>query len=286
MKTLVTGGTGYLGTHVRQFFDADDFSRESGFDVLNPSDTKIAANYDLIIHMAALLDKSPESSEEVFLTNVEGTLNLLKSVNENAVFVFVSTKDVYGRFADKYGVVPEDCPTSYSGQSALEWSKLIAERYVEFYGNQRNFRTCIFRLSTVYAPPTKGTMPNFVGHYVDAINTGESVRLPGGGTPVRDFLDVRDFASACQAFERSIIRHGLYNLGGGPKNRLSILELFRKLEEVSGYQGVIDESNPLPPPVPLNYVSDISLITRELDWTPRISLDAGLANLFQPETWE
>ncbi|HEY0427684.1 MAG TPA: NAD(P)-dependent oxidoreductase [Pyrinomonadaceae bacterium] len=280
MKILVTGGSGFLGTHVRKFFDADDFSRRSNLDLLNLQDAQAASDYDVVIHLAAHLDKSPDAAEEVFLTNVEGTINLLRSMKENSVFIFASTKDVYGRFADNYFEVPEMCPTIYSGQSALEWSKLIAERYVDFYAHQNNFRSCIFRLSTVYAPNSEGNTPNFVSHYVDAINKGERLRLPAGGAARRDLLSVEDFARACRAFVDSVIRHGLYNLGGGRENALNLRELVAKLEEISSLQAVIDEENPLPAPVPMNYVSDLGLITQELDWTPEINLDEGLKTLF------
>jgi nucleoside-diphosphate-sugar epimerase len=280
MKILVTGGSGFLGTHVRNFFAADDFSRRSGLDILNMQDAARVKDYDVVIHLAALLDKSPDAAEMTFLTNVEGTVNLLRSMREDAVFIFASTKDVYGRFADNYAEVPESCPTVYSGQSALEWSKLIAERYVEFYAHQNNFRSCIFRLSTVYAPKSEGNVPNFVSHYAEAFNTGEPLRLPANGTPRRDLLAVEDFARACRAFTDSIIKHGLYNLGGGRENALTLRELTAKLETASGYQTSIDEDNPLPAPIPMNYVSDLTLIKQELDWQPEINLDEGLKTLF------
>lgn len=281
MKVLVTGGTGYLGTHVRRFFRADDFSRSSGLDILNSADATAVKDYDVIIHLAAHLDKSPDAAEEVFLTNVEGTINLLKNVRRDSVFVFASTKDVYGRFADNHGEVSEGCRTLYSGQSALEWSKLIAERYVEFYAHQFGFRACIFRMSTVYAKPSENTTPNFVGAYIDAVNKGESIRLPGGGRPRRDLLHVDDFSEACQAFVDSVIRHGLYNIGGGRANALTLNELVAKLEEVSGLQAVVDRDNPLADPVPVNYISDLGLITQELDWRPKIGLDEGLRSMFE-----
>ncbi|MEZ5425892.1 MAG: NAD(P)-dependent oxidoreductase [Pyrinomonadaceae bacterium] len=280
MKTLVTGGSGFLGTHIRKFFEADDFSRRSGFDLLNLQDAQLAEDYDLVIHLGAILDKAPESAEEVFLTNVEGTINLLRAMKRDSVFIFASTKDVYGRFADNYREVPENCPTVYGGQTALEWSKLIAEKYVEFYSHQKNFRSCIFRLSTVYAPMSEGNSPNFVSYYADAINKGDPIRLPGGGAPRRDLLHVEDFARACRAFVDSVIGHGLYNLGGGRQNALSLRELIEKLEEASDCQAVIDEENPLPDPVPLNYVSDLTLIGQELDWEPEVKIETGLKDLF------
>ena len=279
MKVLVTGGSGFLGTHVRKYFNADDFSRRSGFDLLKLQDAGIAGNYDVVVHLGALLDKSKEAAEEVFLINIEGTVNLLRSMKKDAVFIFASTKDVYGRFADTFAQVPESCPTIYTGQTALEWSKLIAEKYVEFYANQNKFRSCIFRLSTVYAPLSVGNQPNFVSHYVEAVNLGEPLKLPAGGAPKRDFLYVEDFAKACQAFTRSIIRHGLYNLGGGWENAVTLRELIEKIEEISDCQAVIDEENPLPKPVPMNYVSDLSLITNELDWKPETDLESGLKKL-------
>jgi CDP-paratose 2-epimerase len=280
MKVLVTGGQGYLGTHIRKYFDADDLSRRSHLDILSPGDAAMVKDYDVVIHLAALLDKSAENSGNIFLTNVEGTVNLLREMKEGSVFIFASTKDVYGRFADNFPQVNESCPTLYAGQSPLEWSKLIAERYVEYYAHTRKFRGCVFRLSTVYAPMTDYNTPNFVGHFVDAINRGERLRLPGGGMPMRDLMHVDDLAKACEAFCDSVIRHGLYNVGGGMKNALTLSELVQKLEEVSGLQAVVDEENPLPYPTPVNYVSDIALIDQELGWRPNIGLDEGLKTLF------
>ncbi len=280
MKVLITGGSGFLGTHVRKYFGADDFSRRSGFDLLNLYEARTVADYDVVIHLAAMLDKSPDAAEQVFLNNVEGTINILREMREDSTFIFASTKDVYGRFADNYKAVSETCPTIYGGQSALEWSKLIAEKYVEFYANQRNFRSCIFRLSTVYAPNSENNAPNFVTHYADAINMGEHISLPAKGAPRRDLLAVEDFSRACEAFINSVIHHGLYNLGGGRENSLTMRELVEKLETVSNLQAVINEENPLPAPVPMNYVTDLSLITQELDWTPEVNLDEGLRRLF------
>lgn len=280
MKILVTGGSGYLGTHVRRFLNADDLSGRCGLDILNVTDAAMVADYDVVIHMAAHLDKSPDAAEHVFANNVQGTINLLREMKQDAVFIFASTKDVYGRFADNFSEVNESCPTLYAGQSALEWSKLIAERYVEYYAAARSFRSCIFRLSTVYAPPSHDNTPNFVGHFADAINKGERLALPGNGEPRRDLLHVDDLARACSAFSDSIIRHGLYNLGGGRQNALSLRELVAKMEEVSELQAIVDEENPLPAPIPMNYVTDIGLVAQELGWKPEIGLDEGLKVLF------
>jgi nucleoside-diphosphate-sugar epimerase len=248
--------------------------------VLDADQAAIAGEYDMIVHLAAHLDKSREGEDDTFRTNVEGTIDLLKHVREDAIFIYASTKDVYGRFADNHVQVGEDCPTLYSGQTPLEWSKLIAERYVEYYANSRHFRSCIFRLSTVYAPPSEGNLPNFVGHYANAINTGDPIGLPAKGLPRRDLLHVDDLSAACTAFADSVIRHGLYNIGGGIRNTLSLSELVTKLEEVSGLEAVLDLETEVPAPIPMNYVTNIARADQELGWTPQIKLTDGLATLF------
>jgi len=281
MRILVTGGSGYLGTHIRKFFNADDLSRRAGMDILNSSDAAVAADYDVVIHTAACLDKAPDNADAVFETNVIGTKNLLKVMRKDSIFILLSTKDIYGRFADTFKEVPETCPAIYSGQSALEWSKLIAERYVDFYSELKGFRSCIFRLSTVYAPPSGDNIPNIVGSYADAINSGETIAFPAKGIPIRDYLHVDDLSAACQAFIDSIVRHGTYNLGGGKANAVTLRDLVINMERVSGLQAVIDTDTDLPAPVPMNYISDLTLVGQELDWSPKISLDEGLKSLFR-----
>jgi nucleoside-diphosphate-sugar epimerase len=195
------------------------------------------------------------------------------------VFIFASTRDVYGSHADDYGEVPEGCSTEYQHQSPLEWSKLIAERYVEYYAAQRNFRACIFRLSTVYARPSEGNENGFVTHYVESVKRGWPIRLPLEGRPVRDILHVDDFSGACRAFIDSSVTHGLYNLGGGRENATSLREMIDKVAEIIQCNPVIDENAPPPVPVPLNYVSDLARVREELGWQPQIGIEEGLRSL-------
>lgn len=279
MRVLVTGGSGYLGTHVRRFLQAEDFSRRSHVDVLSPLDAARAGLYEVVIHLAAHLSKNPADAESCFRTNVEGTVNLLREMQPNSVFIFASTKDVYGSHADDFTEVPETCSTDYENQSALEWSKLIAERYVEYYAGLRNFRSCIFRLSTVYARPSEGNENGFVTHYVEAVKRGWPLRLALEGKPVRDILHVDDFSRACRAFIDSTITRGLYNLGGGRENALSLREIIDKVAEIIQCNPVIDESNPLAQPVPLNYVSDLTRVRADLGWQPQIGIEEGLRGL-------
>lgn len=279
MRVLVTGGSGYLGTHVRRFFDAEDLSRRSHLDILSPLDAARAGFYEVVIHLAAHLSKDPNEADNCFRTNVEGTINLLREMPPNSIFIFASTKDVYGPHADNFDEVPETCITDYSNHSALEWSKLIAEKYVEYYATRRNFRSCIFRLSTVYARPSEGNDSTFVTHYVESVKRGWPIRLPLAGKPVRDLLHVDDFSRACRAFIDSPVTHGLYNLGGGRENALALREIIDKVGEMIQCTPVIDESNPLPAPVPLNYISDLTRVQAELNWRPEIGIEEGLRSL-------
>jgi CDP-paratose 2-epimerase len=279
MNILVTGGSGYLGTHVRRFFAADDFSRRSGHDILRDDDLKLVANYDVVIHLGAYLDKDPGGAELSFHTNAEGAANVVKHLRPGATFIFASTKDVYGSNAESYSEVPETCPTDYSRQTALEWSKLIGELYVEYYARQRNVRVCIFRMSTVYARPSDGNENGFVTHYVESVKRGWPIRLPLGGRPVRDILHVDDFSRACRAFIDSSLGFGLYNLGGGRENASTLLELVNTVATMIQLPPVIVNDDTLPHPVPVNYVSDLSRAREQLDWRPEIGNEEGLRSL-------
>ncbi|MEO8436608.1 MAG: NAD-dependent epimerase/dehydratase family protein [Pyrinomonadaceae bacterium] len=279
MRVLVTGGSGYLGTHVVRYFGAQDFSRRAHLDILNPHDAALVADYDVVIHLAAFLSKDPTSAEQCFQTNAEGTANLLRHMGPNSVFIYASTKDVYGSFADDYATVPEACSTAYRGQTGLEWSKLAGERYVDYYAGQQGFRACVFRLSTTYARPSEGNEYGFVTSYVEAVKRGWPIRLPLDGTPVRDILHVNDFSLACRAFIDSSRVSGLYNLGGGPGNAASLREIIERIAGIIQCNPVIDEDAALPAPVPLNYVSDLTRIQAELGWAPSISIDEGLRSL-------
>jgi nucleoside-diphosphate-sugar epimerase len=279
MNTLVTGGSGYLGTHVRRFFDAQDFSRRSGANILDPEDVKRVADYNVVIHLAAHLDKDPAGEQETFHTNVEGTANVLRNLQPNSVFIFASTKDVYGAHAGKFDEVPETCPTDYCGQSALEWSKLMAEKYVEYYARTHNIRACIFRLSTVYARQSEGNESGFVTHYVESVKRGWPIRLPVFGNPVRDILHVDDFSRACRAFIDSEHTFGLYNLGGGRTNAASLLQIAQKIGKLIELDPVIQNDEYMPHPVPLHYVSDIRRVRDQLGWEPEIGMEEGLRSV-------
>lgn len=276
MKILVTGGSGYLGTYVRQFFSADDFSRRSGVDVLNDADVERVQDYDAVIHLAAHFDKHPDGAKQCFQTNADGTRNVLRNMKPGAAFIYASTKDVYGSHASPLEDVAENTSTDYCGQTAFEWSKLIGEHYVRYYAQQREFRACIFRLSTVFARPSEGNDFGFVTHYVESIKHRQPIRLAAGVDPIRDILYVDDFSRACRSFMNSSLSFGLYNLGGGRLNAVSLRGIIERVGKMIEIEPVIEEDARLPAPVPLRYVSDLTRINNELDWRPQIGIDDGL----------
>jgi nucleoside-diphosphate-sugar epimerase len=276
MKTLVTGGSGYLGSFVRNFFTADDFSRRSGFDVRDEQAVYRVADYDVVIHLAAHFDKHPDGASECFRTNATGTANVLRNMKPGAVFIYASTKDVYGSHAEGLEYVDETTSTEYNGQTAFEWSKLLGERYVEYYAHVRELRACIFRLSTIFARPSEDNVPGIVTHYVESVKHRQPIRLPEGFDPVRDILYVDDFSRACRSFINSSIQFGRYNLGGGRLNTVSLRDLLKRIGALIDIEPIIQDDPAMPAPVPLRYVSDTTRVEKELNWRPQIGIDHGL----------
>jgi nucleoside-diphosphate-sugar epimerase len=175
--------------------------------------------------------------------------------------------------------VSETCSTDYCGQTALEWSKLIGERYVEYFARRNDVRACIFRMSTIYARPSEGNEASFVTHYVESVKHGWPIHLPLDGQPIRDILHVDDFSRACQEFIDSAHASGLYNLGGGVRNSVSLRELVTLVGKQIELEPVIVDAGPLPPNVPVRYVSDLTKIGERLAWQPQIGIAEGLRGL-------
>lgn len=280
MITLVTGGSGYLGTYVRQFFQGIDFSRRSSLNVNDDADAQIVENYDVVIHLAGHIDKNPDGAEECFRINADGTRNIISRMRAGTTFIYASTKDVYGDNASAYEQVPEDCPVDENTASAFELSKLIGERYVRYYAEQRGVRACIFRMSAIFARPSEGNANGFVTHYVESVKHRRPIRLPAGGDPVRDILYVDDFSRACRSFIKSDREFGLYNLGGGRLNAVSLRDLIGRISKTLEIEPVIKEDPNIPVPAPLRYVSDLKRIGDQLDWRPQIGIDDGLRAIF------
>jgi nucleoside-diphosphate-sugar epimerase len=96
---------------------------------------------------------------------------------------------------------------------------------------------------------------------------------------VRDPLHVDDFSRACRAFIDSDVPRGVYNLGGGRQNAISLRGICETVGRLISKEPIIDEQANVPPPVPFDYVSDISRAREELGWQPTIGVEEGLRSL-------
>jgi nucleoside-diphosphate-sugar epimerase len=140
-------------------------------------------------------------------------------------------------------------------------------------------RSCIFRLSTVYARQTEDNEPGFVTHYVESVKRRWPITLPLQGKPVRDLLHVEDFSRACRAFIDSSVQRGLYNLGGGSAQATTLRQIVETVGRMIDLEPVIESSESAGAPVPVNYISDLSRVKAELNWKPEIGIEEGLRSL-------
>ena len=259
MKIAVIGGNGYLGHHVSKYFNADSLSRENGFDIAKGELGQKLSNYDVIIHMAAKVDKSGKDDAGVFRINSFGTENIVKSLKKNQILVFASTKEIY---------TPEN--DSYSA------SKLEAEKHIKKYAEKIGFRSGIFRLASIYAPATNGS--TFVNYFMNSVRTGKELSLLMKGMQKRDFLYVDDLSSAFEKFIYSDIDNAVYDVGGGIKNSTTIGGLVELMGKTLEKKPIVIFSNGKVVGSP-HYITDITKIKNELKWEPKVSLEKGLMKI-------
>ncbi len=257
LKIAVLGGEGYLGHHVSGFFGAKALSRRNGFDIVDPDKCRTLKDYDVIIHMAAMVDKSEKQPKEVFSVNAQGTLNVLEAMRKDQILIFTSTKEVY-EADDAYGL-----------------SKKIAEEYIQYYAKHTGFRAGIFRLSTTYAPPVNGG--SFVNFFVKAVQQGIELSLLMKGTQKRDFLYVDDLSRAFEKFITSD-KNGVYDIGGGREISTTILGLINIIEDIVGKKANISYSDD-PVKGQAHYVTDLTRISKDLDWKPIVALKEGIKKI-------
>ena len=306
MRVLVTGGAGFIGSnYVRElvggsypaFADAEvvvldkltyagneenlapvagsDRYRFVQGDICDPTAVaKVMEGADVVVHFAAEshVDRSISGSADFVLTNVLGTQTLLQGALDAGVgkFVHVSTDEVYGSIDE--GSWPETHPlepnSPYSASKAS--SDLLARAFHRTHG----LPVSITRCSNNYGPyqfPEK-VLPLFVTNLMD----GGKVPLYGDGLNVRDWLHVDDHCRGIQLVAESGRPGEVYNIGGGTEltNReLTELLLAAMDADWSSVEMVTDRKGH-----DRRYSVDITKISTELGYAPRVDFAEGLAS--------
>ncbi len=257
-----------------------------------------AANCDVLLHLAAQVAvttsvKDPRTDFEI---NALGTLNILEAAREAPrppIVLYSSTNKVYGGMEDlqvvedgnKYHYahlrsgISEDRQLDF--HSPYGCSKGTADQYVRDYARIYGLRTVVFRQSCIYGPHQYGIEDQgWVAWFAVCNLLGRPVTVYGDGKQVRDVLYVDDLINV---FNKAVDRIDevsgrIYNIGGGPSNTLSLLELIDLLEQISGSKMTYSFSDWRPGDQRV-YVSDVRRAQRELNWSPRISPPTGIVKM-------
>ncbi|MDO7906981.1 NAD-dependent epimerase/dehydratase family protein [Paenibacillus sp. JX-17] len=298
MKMLITGGAGFIGSHLAETLleqnvevhIVDNLSSGSisnvpenvtfiEEDVRSASLQHLMAaeRYDTVFHLAAQCDVQHSISNPAHdaSVNILGTLNVLEGCVRNKMtkMIFSSTSGVYGN--PEYLPVDEQHrvqPLSFYGLS-----KLAAESYITLYHALYGVPYTILRYANVYGPRqnTKGE-GGVVAQFMNRLFTGSPLTIYGDGEQTRDFIYVKDVAAANIAAVHNG-NQGVFNISTGHG---------RSVNTLAALLGAMHSS-----PLLLDYapaksgdIRDSCLLhahaAKELQWTPRFSIDDGLRQLY------
>ena len=254
-----------------------------------------------VVHLAAQVAVTTSVADPVedFEINARGTLNVLecvRAVAPDAAVLFASTNKVYGRLmslgetvregerytpADAALVAGLSEATALSFHSPYGCSKGVADQYVLDYARVFGLRTAVFRMSCLYGPRQFGTEDQgWVAHFLISALSRRPITIYGDGYQVRDVLYVDDAVRAYLAgIERIDALAGqAFNLGGGPDNTVSLRELLRFVEEITGERPAVGFDAWRPGDQPW-YVSDTRAFQRASGWRPETGVREGLLRL-------
>ena len=208
-----------------------------------------------VFHFAAQVAVTTSLLDPIddFAVNIAATVDLLEAVrrsNPRAPVIFASTNKVYGNLAavtlahENEAYAPRDPDLRGAGvgegiglsfHTPYGCSKGAADQYVIDYAHSYGLRTCVMRMSCIYGPHQMGTEDQgWVAHFVRSVLAGDTITLFGDGHQVRDILHVDDAVEAYLAAWAAIdgVSGEAFNLGGGPGNAVSLIELIRHIEAV------------------------------------------------------
>jgi len=271
-------------------------------DVRNEDDVRkaIGSGVDAVIHTAGQpgVPLSVRIPKEDFSINAYGTLNVLeclRQVSPKAAFVYTSTNKVYGENVDQIPLVEKETRYAYkdrvgvsedlgidlTGHTPYGASKYVGDIYAQEYGHIYGMKTGVFRMSCIYCTRQFGFEDQgWVAWFIIAALTGQPITIYGNGKQVRDMLFATDLVAAFEKFIQSDIKHGVYNIGGGPEQTISLLEFVGTLEKLTGKKLKITYSDWRPSDQKV-YISDIAKVSKALNWKPSVSVEQGQQKLIE-----
>jgi CDP-paratose 2-epimerase len=235
-----------------------------------------------------------------FEVNARGTLNLLEAVRalrNPPPLIFTSTNKVYGSLddvdfqldTDRYEPSAENIRARGIGEdqrldfySPYGCSKGVADQYLLDYARTFGLQAVVFRMSCIYGPHQFGTEDQgWVAHFLIRAMQDQPITLYGDGKQVRDVLFVEDLVDAFLIAAKNMrtLSGQVFNIGGGPANTTSLLELLDQIAALHGRRPRVDWSQ-WRPGDQRYYVSDFSKFQTATGWTPQVSIRDGVRRLY------
>ena len=253
---------------------------------------------DVIVHLAGqvAVTTSVENPRKDFDDNVLGTFNMLEAVRLNGLdplFICSSTNKVYGalehlevveektryRWKSLEGGVAEDTPLDF--HSPYGCSRGAADQYVRDYYRIYGVRSVVFRQSCIYGYRQFGIeAQGWVTWFSIATALDRPITIYGTGKQLRDVLFIDDLIDAFVLATEKIdnVMGQVYNIGGGPSNTISLLELLNLLERIRGKRADTSFAEARPGDQPV-FVCDIRRVHRDLGWQPKTGVEEGVRKL-------
>lgn len=254
--------------------------------------------FDVILNLAGQVSlmESIRNPLRDFAVNTSGPLNLmeyLRIFSPETMFINMSSNKVYGSL--EYLKVSEEgkrykvpgYENGFTEETKLDFhgpygcSKGAADQYLNDYRRIYGLNTVSFRQSAVYGPFQKPQSDQgWLAYMVEEIIAGRTIQLNGVGKQVRDLLYVEDLVELFFTLSRKkqLIKETSFNVGGGPLNQLSILELFDYLDSDYGLSAKFNTGE-LRPGDQKFFISNTDRITALTDWRPHTTIKEGIQRL-------